>query len=69
MEKEKLYCQYRHCETQTVALPPIGTARKNGKSYHNDWRRKYHKKCFLEIEGIRDLPTFMRNSLFPNFKP
>lgn len=39
-------CAY--CERTLV---PIGNKRSNGKP-HNDWNsRKYHKKCFLIING------------------
>jgi len=36
-----------YCGKPIVA---IGTSRENG-AFHNDWKgRKYHKKCFKELQ-------------------
>ena len=41
------------CEHCGGYMQPIGNARKNGKS-HNDWgSRKYHKKCWKEMNDAR----------------
>ena len=36
-------------------LQAIGTARKNGKFYHKDWKnRKAHKKCWLKNLNVNN---------------
>ena len=41
----------KKCERCGKALVSIGTSRKNGKRYHDDWStRKYHKRCWKEMQ-------------------
>ena len=43
--------QYKKCIWCQKCLQPIGTARANGTTRHNDWvSRNSHKKCWLENE-------------------
>ncbi|XRB07878.1 hypothetical protein NFJ02_33g84290 [Pycnococcus provasolii] len=38
------------CKLCGKRLPPIGRARRNGASHHNDWEtREYHKKCWKSL--------------------
>lgn len=44
------------CKLCKKTLVPIGTARNNGKTTHNDWKtREYHKKCFVKIMEEKEL--------------
>lgn len=41
----------RNCQRCHKKLVPIGGARDNGSSSHDDWStRKYHKKCWKEMK-------------------
>jgi hypothetical protein len=41
------YCEYEHCETKDVRLPPMGDQRANGsKSKRDREARKYHCVCY-----------------------
>ena len=48
-----LWTNCRHCNK---ALVPIADKRENGTSRHSDWpNRKYHKKCWKELEHQREM--------------
>ena len=52
MKENKTKCHY--CKKTLV---PIGNCRTNGK-FHNDWsKRKYHKKCWIEILNSVNITT------------
>ncbi len=48
-----------HCEKTIVA---IGSSRENG-AMHKDWsNRKYHKKCYKELQWITIRELYERKS-------
>ena len=46
-------------------LVPIGNSRINGK-FHDDWQtRKYHKKCYFEIQNEQNRIEYNKNFNIP----
>ena len=49
----------KKCEHCGRALVAIGRDRENGKQSHDDWStRKYHKKCWKEVQEAEEADAF-----------